>query len=424
MLDRNAQPARLQKPGRFRNIWLIARREYLERIRTRAFLVATVLIPILMGGFVFASGFLAGSTKDIAHVALVSPDPQFAQDLKHELQTGRRSSMTVDLYAPSPTVRARLQADLKQKQGITGYLWETPATLPGDRPAFSYTARSAGDATTVNILTGAIQNVLTREGLARSGLGTHAVDNLLSPVQLDTSATGDSRAAYGAAVTLFLLMYMVIMLYGMNTARSIIEEKTSRIFEVLLATITPDEMLAGKILGVGAVGLSQIGVWMLAVALLSTLPMASGAMGGGHLPITPAQIFFFIVYFLFGFLLYSSIAAALGAMTNSEQELQQLNMFLVMPLAFCMLMLFVVGTAPNSTLSTVVSLIPFCSPLLMNLRLSLASVPAWQVVLSFVLMGLTIFGILWIASRIYRVGILMYGKKPNLPEIARWMKYS
>jgi ABC-2 type transport system permease protein len=118
------------------------------------------------------------------------------------------------------------------------------------------------------------------------------------------------------------------------------------------------------------------------------------------------------------------MAAALGAMTNSEQELQQLNMFLVMPLAFCMLMLPVVMTDPNSFWSKVVSLIPFCSPLLMNFRISLRMPAAWEIGLSFVLMSIAIYIIIWIASRIYRVGVLMYGKRPNLAEIIRWLKYS
>ena len=408
------------------NIWLIAKREYLERIRTRAFLLATILIPVLMGGFVFASGYLATKTKNDAHVALVAApeNHQFATDLKHQLETGKHSRMTVDLYPPSDATRVALTQDLKAKNGITGFLWITPASVMGGRPSYAYTARSAGDATTVSILSNSIQSVLTREGLARSGLTSKDVDNLLEPVDVDTSATGDSKAAYGAALTLFLLMYMVIMLYGMNTARSIIEEKTSRVFEVLLATIKPDEMLAGKILGVGAVGLTQIGVWMIAAFILGSTNLAAGLLGSGHVPITLTQIFFFVAYFLFGFLLYSSVAAALGAMTNSEQELQQLNMFLVLPLAFCMLMLFVIASAPNSTIARVVSLIPFCSPLLMNLRISLTTVATWEIVLSFVLMSITILAILWVASRIYRVGILMYGKKPNLPEILRWLRYS
>jgi ABC-2 type transport system permease protein len=150
------------------------------------------------------------------------------------------------------------------------------------------------------------------------------------------------------------------------------------------------------------------------------------ALAGGDLAIaiTPVQILFFLLYFIFGFLLYSSMAAALGAMTNSEQELQQLNMFLVMPLAFCMLMLPVVISDPNSFWSKVVSLIPFCSPLLMNFRISVHMPAPWEIGLSFVLMSITIYFIIWIASRIYRVGVLMYGKRPNLSEILRWLKYS
>jgi ABC-2 type transport system permease protein len=411
------------------NIWLIAKREYLERIRTKAFLIATILIPLFMGVFVFGSGYLSSRTKSSAHIAIVSTDATFAADLKHELQTGKSSGMTVDLINPSASdndaTRASLDANLHGKSGdLTGYLWVTAPTQDGTRPTFSYVPRSAGDITTEDTLSTAIKNVLTREGLTHQGMGASDIDSLMAPVAIDTSKTGDSRAAFGAAYLLFFLMYMVIMLYGMNTARSIIEEKTSRVFEVMLSTIKPDEMLAGKILGVGAVGLTQIGVWMLAAAVLGSTSLATGLIGSGHAFISSVQIFFFVAYFIFGFLVYSSIAAALGAVTNSEQELQQLNMFLVVPLAFCFLMIFVIVKAPNSTLAQIVSLIPFCSPLLMNFRISLTTVPPWQIGLSFVLMSLTILAILWVASRIYRVGILMYGKKPSLPEILRWLKYS
>jgi ABC-2 type transport system permease protein len=412
------------------NIWLIAKREYLERIRTKAFLIASILIPLFMGAFIFGSGYLASRTKSSAHIAIISADPTFSADLKHELQTGKNSGMTVEVLAPasasnSDEIRNNLDRNLQSKSGdLTGYLVVTPAPQPNARPAFTYVPRSAGDISTEDTLSTAIQNVLTREGLTHQGMGPSDIAALMAPVAIDTSKTGDSRAAFGAAYLLFFLMYMVIMLYGMNTARSIIEEKSSRVFEVMLSTIKPDEMLAGKILGVGAVGITQVGVWMLAAAVLGSTSLATGLIGSSHALISATQIFFFVAYFIFGFLVYSSIAAALGAMTNSEQELQQLNMFLVIPLAFCFLMIFVIVRAPNSTLAQIVSLIPFCSPLLMNFRISLTTVPPWQIGLSFVLMSLTILAILWVASRIYRVGILMYGKKPNLPEILRWLKYS
>jgi ABC-2 type transport system permease protein len=173
------------------------------------------------------------------------------------------------------------------------------------------------------------------------------------------------------------------------------------------------------------VGLTQVAVWLLTAVILTSSSLV-GAMAGGnvHVSLNPMQIIFFVVYFLLGYLLYSSIAAALGAMVNSEQELQQLNMILVMPLAGCMFALAPVISNPSGVVARVISLIPFCTPLIMYLRISLATPPWWEIALSIVLMLITIYAILWVASRIYRVGILMYGKRPSLPEIMRWLKYS
>lgn len=411
------------------NVWLIAKREYVERVRTKGFLLATILIPVLMAALVGGSAFFMQRTKTSSHIAVVTSDSALGQDIKHQLETGRNSSMTVDLMQPSGATRSGLETQLHTRSGqLAGYLWVDPPAQPGERPRFEYHARSAGDISTEDTIQSGVHTVLTREGLISHGLTGQQIDQITAPVDIDTSSSGNAALAFGIAYLFFFLMYMVIMLYGMNTARSIIEEKTSRVFEVLLATIKPDQLLAGKILGVGAVGVTQVAVWMVAAFALSGSSMVAKLAGssgtGAHGVLSAAQVGFFVLYFIFGFLLYSSIAAALGAMTNSEQELQQLNMFLVMPLAFCMVMLFPVVRAPDSTLARVVSLIPFCSPLLMNLRTSLTSVPAWEIILSVVLMSLTIVGVIWISSRIYRVGILMYGKRPNLPEIMRWLKYS
>jgi len=220
-------------------------------------------------------------------------------------------------------------------------------------------------------------------------------------------------------------MYMVIMLYGMNVARSIIEEKTSRVFEVMLATIRPEEMMAGKIVGVGSVGLTQVAIWLTAGALLASTSIV-GSLGGEpiHISLTAAQVVYFVVYFILGYAFYSSIAAALGAMTNSEQELQQLNMFLVLPLAFCFICLRAVLTSPDGRLARILAIIPPFTPLLMYVRVSLGHPSHAEVAASILLTGGSIFGIIWVTSRIYRVGVLMYGKRPNLPEILRWLKYS
>lgn len=407
------------------NVWLIAKREYLERVTTRSFLLMTVLIPVLMGGFTFGVGYIATKTKASAHLAIVSRDTHLALDLQHELQDAKHSTLQVDVMAPTPETRTFLEGEIKDK-AIDGYLWITPGATATDRPEFTYTTRTAADLYIQNDIKQALRTVLLRERLSHEGMVSRDVDSLMQPVKIDVNEFGSkNKSSLTVAYFFFLLMYMVVLLYGMNVARSIIEEKTSRVFEVLLATIRPEEMMAGKILGVGAVGLTQVAVWLTAAALLSASPVAASLAGGDFaFSVSATQAIFFIFYFIFGTVLYSSVAAALGAMTNSEQELQQYNMFLMMPLFFCLLMLGPIVANPSSPLARAVSLIPFCSPLLMNFRISLAMPAPWEIALSFVLMALTIWGVVWIASRIYRVGILMYGKKPNLPEILRWLKYS
>jgi ABC-2 type transport system permease protein len=316
---------------------------------------------------------------------------------------------------------------LAEKQ-LDGYLWITPAPTPNGRPTFAWTPRSAADIGTKGAITSALRAVLMREKLTHEGMVASDVKALMQPVEVDTTQAGkqaDTVSSFVAIYVLFFLMYMVILLYGMNVARSIIEEKSSRVFEVLLSTIKPEEMMAGKVIGVGSVGLTQVALWLITAIILTSGPILA-ALGAGtvHIALNAMQIIFFVVFFLLGYLLYSSIAAALGAMVNSEQELQQLNMFLVMPLAACMFALAPVIGNPSGGVARIISLIPFCAPLIMYLRISLATPPAWEIGLSIALMIATIYAILWVASRIYRVGILMYGKKPSLPEIMRWLKYS
>lgn len=411
-----------------RNIWLIARREYLERVRTRAFLISTLLIPLLMGGGIAASVISTGKAKASSHITIVSPDEQLAADLKNELEHGKDSRMTVDVISPgNSTTKPTLDSMLADRQ-IDGYLWITPASNPDALPSISYTPRSAGDIATKDAISAALRTVFMRNRLSHKGMGQRDVDSLMEPVKIDTTQAGknaDTTSSFVAIYVLFFLMYMVILLYGMNVARSIIEEKTSRVFEVLLATIRPEELMAGKVIGVGSVGLTQVVVWLLTAILLTSGSWISAIAGEKvHVSLSPMQIIFFVVYFLLGYLLYSSIAAALGAMVNSEQELQQFNMILVMPLAGCMFALAPVVSNPSGVTARVISLIPFCTPLIMYLRISLAMPPSWEIALSVLLMIVSIYGILWVASRIYRVGILMYGKRPNLSEILRWLKYS
>jgi ABC-2 type transport system permease protein len=423
------------------NVWLIARREYVERIRTRGFLITTVMIPLIMGLFIFSGAYLGSKSEFGARIAIVSSDTRLALDLQTELQqtqkTNPRSARqprflidVINLAPPSAqATRARLDQEL-DSGNLDGFLWITaaPANAGPARPTFTFTPRSSEEDSLRSTLATALGTVLMREQLAHRGIAASDADTMLQPVDIlavHAVHRQDRESAEVSITILFVLMYMVIALYGMNVARSIIEEKTSRIFEVMLATIRPEEMMAGKILGVGSVGLTQVGIWLTGALLLSAGAIASSLGSQAiHIALTASQIIYFFVYFILGYAFYSSIAAALGAMTNSEHEVQQLNLFLVLPLFVCFLTLKSVLTYPDSAMARVLALIPPFTPLLMYLRVALGHPSHAEIIASIVLTSASIYAIVWVTSRIYRVGVLMYGKRPNLPELLRWLKYS
>jgi ABC-2 type transport system permease protein len=428
-----------------RNVWIIAHREYMERIRTRGFLITTIMIPMIIGAFAFGSVFLASHANTDLRIAVVSTDAQLAHDLQGELRrqagpdneaaTDRTSSttskkplnITVVAIQPGTSAEHHLSAQLDSGE-LDGYLQVSPAAKGGARPTFTFTPRSSGATAVKLLLATSLEKVMLREQFEQRGIAGAEADTYLEPVTIKTVERAqheDSESAEVCVSVLFFVMYLVIMLYGMNVARSIIEEKTSRIFEVMMATIRPEALMAGKIIGVGSVGLTQVGIWLGMLLLLAASSIAIH-LGGDTLRIslTGPQIAFFFVYFILGYLLYSSIAAALGAITNSEQELQQLNMFLVLPLLSCFVLLGTLIATPDNTLARVLALVPLFTPLLMYFRVSLGHPAVWEVVLSLVLTTASICGIIWVASRIYRVGVLMYGKRPNFAEVRRWLKYS
>jgi ABC-2 type transport system permease protein len=225
---------------------------------------------------------------------------------------------------------------------------------------------------------------------------------------------------------MMFLIYFTVVFYGMNVARSVVEEKTSRIFEVLLSTVQPQSLMAGKLLGVGAAGLTQMAVWLLLVSVIVVTSAGApvGTAGLASFGIHPQQLFFLVAYFLLGFFFYSAIAAGIGASVSSEQEIQQFSMVIVAPLTVGMVLISYITSNPTALPVVLLSLFPPCTPIVMFLRMSSQMPPAWQIALSMVLMLVFIWAAIWVASRIYRVGILMYGKRATLPEMLRWMRYS
>jgi ABC-2 type transport system permease protein len=425
--------------------WLIAKREYLEHVRSKAFRIGTVLIPVFFA-IIFGIGGLSGKmTGGPKHIVVASNDTALADSVRAELTTpratnshdrrdeeGRTRQMYVDVQAPvSAADLQSLNAQVENKS-IDGYLWlevKPGATLP----EATYISRGSADVFGESRMQDDISRALAREALVKRGVSGGDVDDLLKDVDLKTRqvkngqivSSDASKGFWGAYVMAFIL-YFAIVFYGMNVARSVVAEKTSRVFEVLLATTKPESLMAGKLLGVGAAGLTQMGIWIAAALLLSASALGTqlGQGGLGAFGITSLQLVFFVFYFLLGFFFYSALSAGFGATVSQESEVQQFGAILVLPLLVGLVMIAYILANPGAWPVVLLSLFPPCLPTVMILRMSAMTVPWWQLGLSLVLMIASTYGILWVASRIYRVGILMYGKRPTLPELVRWLRYS
>jgi ABC-2 type transport system permease protein len=413
-------------------VLLIARREYLERVQSRAFLMMTILFPLfiglMIGGSVFA-GRLSSSAKNIA---IASNDPVLAREVAAEMEPAPRSTKPTEVIAPATDAeRAALNRRVEDKT-LDGYLWLEKK--PGSNaPEATFVSRSSGDLFSLGGIESAIDHGIEREQLVRHGVSSGEIDAMKHHADIQTMQlrqgqlipSNSVKSFFGAYAMMFLI-YFTVVFYGMNVARSVVEEKTSRIFEVLLSTVRPQSLMAGKLLGVGAAGLTQMAIWLLLISAIVVISAGAltGVTGLTSYGIHPQQLFFLVAYFLLGFFFYSAIAAAIGASVSSEQEIQQFSMVIVAPLTVGMVLISYITSNPTALPVVLLSLFPPCTPIVMFLRMSSQMPPAWQIALSMLLMLVFIWAAIWVASRIYRVGILMYGKRATLPEMLRWMRYS
>ena len=431
---------------RLKNVWLVAKREYLERVKTKAFIILTVLTPVLIAGFgIGPSALMMRKTKGERRITIVSANNDLVAAIKKNLEQGEDPADSIDNKSGaakeedglrffvntssdlSEASRQDLQVQIDRKQ-IHGFVWLDEKSIADHK--FQYTAANTADFQENDRIRRAVRDAAMKQELKQNGVSEGRLDAVLKPFDMDEVQWSQGKAKKGGGLQFFSVfilgfaMYMITLMYGMNVLRAVITEKTSRIMEVLLSTLTPAELMSGKIFGVAAVGITQVAIWILAGALLSAPGAYSIAGLIQQANLTLATGLFFALYFLLGFLLYSSMCAGLGATVNSEQEAQQFQFFVIMPLMLSFFYMFVAMKDPNGPLTVALSIFPFSAPIVMYTRLIIGSVPVWQVALSIVLMIAAIIGVIWLCARIYRVGVLMYGKKPNLPEIIRWIKYA
>ncbi len=412
---------------------LIAKREYLERVRSKTFLFTTVVLPLLMGLMMGGSILASRQGGRGPHtIVIASNDSDLAQSVKTELESRRSLRYTVNVLAPvTESERAEITRALDTHEN-DALLWLEMGP-DNTRPRAIYESRSSVNLSTRDLLSDAVTQAVSRRQLAGQGMAAGKIDELLQPVEVRTmriksgsASSSNSFSSFAGAYVMIFLLYFSVIYYGMNVARSVIQEKTSRVFEVLLAATRPESLMAGKLIGVGAAGLTQIGIWIALALLYAGSPIAArlGSGGFASLGISVTQVVFFVLFFVLGFLFYSALSAAFGASVGSEQEIQQFSFIIVLPLVVGLVMATYILGNPNAPAVVALSLFPPFTPIVMYLRMAAETPPLWQLALSVALLLLAIWAMLWVASRIYRVGILMYGKRPTLPEILRWLRYS
>lgn len=426
----------------WKKIFAVIRREYLERVRTKAFWIATFLVPVFFLGYMAVQFQAIKKTSGERKIAVVDVTGRLAPALAAELaaREAARTQAKPGSRGIHWIVESRpIAGDLEQTKEVLrkevldkkiyGYLVLDPTLLDKDRA--EYYSISVSEFVALTQLEQAINKVLLRRKIEDRGLPASLGKELERRVDLRTlkvttkGTTEEKGAGILAAIIFMVIMYMTFFMYGFQNLRGVIEEKTNRIVELVIASVRPTELMLGKIIGIGLVGLTQYLIWSL-VAMNLSLPgiasiMAMGESGAPAIPLS--MIGYFLLFFLLGYFLYASIYTAIGAPFNTDQEAQQLSMIPSMLIIGGMAVYPSVMNSPNGPVAVFASLFPFTAPLIMYLRTAIAEPPGWQIVLCIVILILSTIGMAWLAGRIYRVGILMYGKKPTLPEIMRWVRY-
>lgn len=423
------------------NVTTISRREYLTRIRTKGFWITTVLLPLLMFAWTVVPSYIAARSQSGQKLAVVDPSGgHIGEALRQRLSSEEidlpgQKGFEVEVLAPSDNPKTQRE-ELDERvlaEEIDAWIWIDEAGLAANK--IEYHAKNVSNILTQKIIENALSRAVREHRLAAAGYDSEEVSRLTRSVDLDPvplSETGAQKGGplggFALAFGLFFVLYMVILIYGQQVLQGVLEEKSSRIVEVMLSSTRPVELMAGKLIGVCGMGLTQLAIWMgtaLALttpAVVAAMPFLSAETQLPQLPVSLVVHFFFM--FLMGYFLYASLYAMVGAAFNDLQEAQQLVMVVSLLVVSPMFFLFAIINDPSSPLAVVTSLIPPLTPVLMILRIALETPPWWQIALGYLLgFGFTAV-VIWAAARVYRVGVLMYGKRPTIPEIWRWARYS
>ncbi|MDQ1639605.1 MAG: type transport system permease protein [Pyrinomonadaceae bacterium] len=450
----------------------VVKREYLQRVRTKFFAVMTVLGPVLLVVFTIVPGLLAGykaghdtriaivdqtdgklyasirssllkqdrGADDDASAAVAEAMNSNSRDRMQKAGRSFGSFFVEQVYAggrPLADIKRELNARIGHDE-LEGYLVIPPDILQNSRSKVTYYGRNVSDEITRKQIEDRLNRAVRRERLIASGVKEQDVEELSKPIGMVTypvnekgeEGAEDSGAGFAMVFVVAFVIYITVLLYGQVVLGAIVEEKETRIAEILFSSVRSTTLMLGKLFGVSLLALTQMGIWVLAFGLLSVFGVgwlaAQGVnISGIGLPHLPALFFvYFFLFFMLGYFVFASIYVFIGSMVTTTQEGGQMAMPVVFLLVAALLMASPVIRSPNSSFAFWMSMFPFFSPITMLVRIVSQTPPVWQILLSLTIGVVTVVLLLFLASRIYRIGMLMYGKKASIPEVVRWIKQS
>ncbi len=431
-------------------IGIVIRREYIERVSKKSFIISTILMPLLMLGMMIAPALIAMfSTADTKTIAVIDNTHIIYQNLKSNDEI---NYISLDV----PLDSALAQSD------IDGVLLIDESVLTSPIGASLYT-NGASSITIEQNITSQIESTIEEQRLKKYNIEN--LDQILSEIKSDISLqtfrndqeTGTNASSsflsYMIGMIMTFLLYIFLLLYGQMVMTSIIEEKNNRVLEIVVSSIKPAQLMMGKIIGIGLVAITQVLIWAVLISIISgsILPalLPAEVMGevtafnNGTIDASTAtndtellyaisilgnvgyilSIFGYLMLFLIGgFLFYSSIYAAIGSAVDNIQDAGQFQSIVIFPIIIGLVLAMTVVSDPNSSLATIMSMIPFTAPMVMMARIPFG-IATWEIITSLVLLYISFIAMVWIAAKIYRVGIFMYGKKPTVKELIRWINY-
>lgn len=420
-----------------RQLWAVLRREYIERVRTKGFILSTIAIPVLMVGFIALSAFMGMRAERFDRQwVLVDRTGRIGAEVAEAIGAAGYAADLLGGGAILEDLDARILDD-----DLEAYIVLDEATLRDG--AFSYRSDDSPGSTRRAVLEGIVVREVLRQriaGLESPGevqalldRGGHLEFERVTddPSGADDISEAEEFSGIATGLAGVFILYISMLIYGAFVLRAVLDEKRNRVVEVVISAVTPGRLMLGKILGVGSMGLTQLGIWAASAALLGLLgvPMLAaalaqeGALGEfAHLLPGAGTLLLLLAYFLLGFFLYAALFAAVGAMCSSEEEAQQAQLPVIMLLIVPFVMQVYSLQGGGFDWMEWAALFPFFTPILMFPRAAAGTVEWWMVAVSLVLMALAVVATAWVAGRIYRVGILMQGKRPTLREVVRWVR--